>query len=86
MAELQKLLLDLVIPVTREIALLELSKKREAFTEFAPILWRSFGTVEALLQEIISIRAHLSFFPLPPSLKNLCFLDVLECDSCGGYS
>lgn len=48
----------------RESALLELSKKREASADLAPILWTSFGTVAALLQEIISI------YPLlwPPAL------------------
>jgi len=64
MGELQKLVLDLVSPDTRENALLELSKKREAFPDLAPILWHSFGTVAALLQEIISIYPLLS----PPAL------------------
>jgi CCR4-NOT transcription complex subunit 9 len=51
-------------PATRENALLELSKKRENFPELAPYLWYSFGTVAALLQEIVSIYPLLS----PPSL------------------
>lgn len=49
---------------TRENALLELSKKRENFPELAPYLWYSFGTIAALLQEIVSIYPLLS----PPSL------------------
>eukprot|EP00879_Flechtneria_rotunda_P008357 GHRR01008754.1.p1 GENE.GHRR01008754.1~~GHRR01008754.1.p1 ORF type:complete len:290 (+),score=67.87 GHRR01008754.1:456-1325(+) len=49
---------------TRENALLELSKKRENFPELAPYLWYSFGTVAALLQEIVSIYPLLS----PPAL------------------
>lgn len=51
-------------PATRENALLELSKKRENFPELAPYLWYSFGTVAALLQEIVSIYTLLT----PPSL------------------
>jgi CCR4-NOT transcription complex subunit 9 len=56
---------DLTIPERREAALLELSKKREAFSDLAPILWYSQGTIAALLQEIISIYPLLS----PPALS-----------------
>ena len=59
-----QLVLDLIAPETRENALLELSKKREAFPDLAQILWHSFGTIAALLQEIVSIYPMLS----PPSL------------------
>ena len=31
------------------------SKKRESLSDLAPLLWHSFGTVTALLQEIINI-------------------------------
>jgi len=55
---------QLINPATRENALLELSKKREHFPDLAPYLWYSFGTVAALLQEIISIYPLLS----PPNL------------------
>lgn len=55
---------QLINPSTRENALLELSKKREHFPDLAPYLWYSFGTVAALLQEIISIYPLLS----PPNL------------------
>ena len=48
----------------RESALLELSKRRETFPDLAPILWHSFGTISALLQEIVAIYPLLS----PPSL------------------
>lgn len=61
---MEQLVLDLTNPVTRENALLELSKKRESFPELAPFLWHSFGTISALLQEIVSIYPLLS----PPSL------------------
>jgi len=56
--------LDLTNPSTKETALLELSKKRESFPELAPYLWHSFGTIAALLQEIVSIYPMLQ----PPSL------------------
>ena len=59
-----QLVLELTDPARRENALLELSKKREAFPDLAPILWHSFGTIAALLQEIVSIYGHIS----PPSL------------------
>ena len=45
-------------PEHRESALLELSKKREAFADLAPILWHSFGTMGTLLQEIVAIRSE----------------------------
>jgi len=49
---------------TREAALLELSKKREAVQELAPMLWHSFGTIAALLQEIVNIYPSIN----PPTL------------------
>ena len=58
------LVLELSNPEQREGALLELSKKREAFPDLAPILWHSFGTIAALLQEIVTIYPLLS----PPQL------------------
>jgi CCR4-NOT transcription complex subunit 9 len=62
--EKYQLVLQLTNPDTREGALLELSKRRESFGDLAPILWHSFGTMAALLQEIVSIYPLLS----PPSL------------------
>jgi hypothetical protein len=50
---------------TREKALLELSKNRETVSDLARIIWYSFGTITALLQEIVSIYPLLS----PPKLK-----------------
>lgn len=55
---------ELVNPDTRENALLELSKKREVVPDLAPMLWNSFGTIAALLQEIINIYPSIN----PPSL------------------
>lgn len=62
--ELLPLVMQLTNPEQREGVLLELSKKRESFTDLAPILWHSYGTVAALLQEIVSIYGLLS----PPTL------------------
>ncbi|KAI8034730.1 CCR4-NOT transcription complex subunit 9 [Drosophila gunungcola] len=53
---------ELAHPDTRETALLELSKKRE--TDLAPMLWNSFGTACALLQEIVNIYPSIT----PPTL------------------
>jgi len=50
---------------TRENALLELSKKREVYPELAPILWYSFGSITALLQEIIACYPYMN----PPTLS-----------------
>jgi hypothetical protein len=50
----------------RESALLELSKRRESFPDLAPILWHSFGTIAALLQEVVSVYPMLS----PPTLSS----------------
>jgi CCR4-NOT transcription complex subunit 9 len=58
------LVLSLIKADRRETALLELSKRRETFPDLAPVLWHSFGTISALLQEIVSIYPLLS----PPSL------------------
>jgi len=40
------------------------SKKREVVPDLAPMLWHSFGTIAALLQEIISIYPAIN----PPNL------------------
>lgn len=61
---MEQLVLDLTNPSAKETALLELSKKRESFPELAPFLWHSFGTMSALLQEIVSIYPMLQ----PPTL------------------
>jgi CCR4-NOT transcription complex subunit 9 len=63
--QIYRYVLDLTNPEKRQVALLELSKKREEVPELAPILWYSFGTIAILLQEIISIYPLLS----PPRLK-----------------
>jgi CCR4-NOT transcription complex subunit 9 len=60
-----RLVLDLTNPDTRDEAMHELSKRREDVPELAPILWYSFGTTAALLQEIVSVYPLLS----PPKLK-----------------
>ncbi|XP_002167359.2 CCR4-NOT transcription complex subunit 9 isoform X1 [Hydra vulgaris] len=57
-------ILELASPETREHALLELSKKREVVADLAPMLWHSFGTIAALLQEIVNIYPMVN----PPSL------------------
>ncbi|XP_065164899.1 CCR4-NOT transcription complex subunit 9 [Atheta coriaria] len=58
-------ILELTNPETRENALLELSKKREVVPDLAPMLWNSFGTTAALLQEIINIYPAIN----PPTLN-----------------
>ncbi len=81
MNELYPLVLKLTIPDQREAALLEMSKKREIFPDLAPVLWNSFGTIAALLQEIISIYPMLSPPTLSPHASNrVCnALALLQC-------
>ncbi|GAA0145160.1 hypothetical protein LIER_05414 [Lithospermum erythrorhizon] len=77
----EQLVLDLSNPDLRENALLELSKKREYFSELAPLLWNSFGTIASLLQEIVSIYPVLSPPNLTPAQSNrVCnALALLQC-------
>lgn len=57
-------IIELSSPESREAALLELSKKREVVPDLANMLWHSFGTMAALLQEIINIYPAIN----PPVL------------------
>ncbi|KAG5570275.1 hypothetical protein H5410_060041 [Solanum commersonii] len=70
MQSAEQLVLELSNPDLRENALLELSKKRELFQDLAPLLWNSFGTIAALLQEIVSIYPVLSPPNLTPAQSN----------------
>lgn len=81
MASAEQLVLDLCDPDLRENALLELSKKREIFQDLAPLLWNSYGTIAALLQEIVSIYPALSPPTLSPGASNrVCnALALLQC-------
>jgi CCR4-NOT transcription complex subunit 9 len=63
--EVYQLVQDLRVMERREHALLELSKRRETRSDLAPILWHSFGTIVALIQEIVCIYPQLS---PPPTL------------------
>ncbi len=55
---------ELCMPATRENALVELSRQREAVQDLAPMLWHSFGSIAALLQEVISVYPAIN----PPTL------------------
>ena len=55
---------ELTCAETRENALLELSKKREIVSDLATYLWHSFGSIAALLQEIIAVYPTIN----PPTL------------------
>ncbi|KAI9115559.1 hypothetical protein K1719_013228 [Acacia pycnantha] len=81
LASAEHLVLELSNPELRENALLELSKKRELFQDLAPLLWNSFGTIAALLQEIVSIYPVLSPPNLTPAQSNrVCnALALLQC-------
>merc|ERR1712188_361447 len=64
MEDLLQLVHQLTNVQERETILLELSKKRESFTDLAPILWYTPTVITSLLQEIVSIYPLLS----PPTL------------------
>ncbi|KAF2842125.1 Rcd1-domain-containing protein [Patellaria atrata CBS 101060] len=72
---------QLMVPATRETALLELSKKREQVPELALILWYSFGVMASLLQEIISVYPLLNPSQLTAAASNrVCnALALLQC-------
>lgn len=60
-----QLISELATHDTRENALMELSRKRESVEDLAVLLWNSFGTIAALLQEIISVYPTIH----PPTLN-----------------
>lgn len=72
---------ELSNPESRETALLELSKKRESVADLAPMLWHSFGTTAALLQEIIHIYPSINPATLTAHQSNrVCnALALLQC-------
>ncbi|RCV07042.1 hypothetical protein SETIT_1G212400v2 [Setaria italica] len=61
----ESLLLDLLDPENKAYALSVLPKRREMFNDLALKLWYSFGTIAALVQEIVSVYPALS----PPTLS-----------------
>nr|AFK44780.1 unknown [Lotus japonicus] len=65
-----QLILELSNPDHRENALHELSKKREVVQDLAPLIWNSFGTIAALLQEITSVYPVISPPTLSPAQSN----------------
>lgn len=75
------LVMELGVADKREQALVELSKRRETFPDLAPILWHSFGTVAALLQEIIAVYPQLNPATLTANSSNrVCnALALLQC-------
>lgn len=80
--EVYHLVQDLRVAERREHALLELSKRRESLTDLAPILWHSFGTIVALIQEIVCIYPQLSPPPTltAPASNRVCnSLALLQC-------
>jgi CCR4-NOT transcription complex subunit 9 len=75
------LIVELGVADKREQALVELSKRRESFPDLAPILWHSFGTVAALLQEIVAVYTQLNPATLTANSSNrVCnALALLQC-------
>lgn len=67
-----QLVLDLSDAERRESSLLELSKQREDIPDLGPLLWYSFGTMAALLQEVVTVYPLLSPPRLTPALSNRC--------------
>jgi hypothetical protein len=76
------LISDLTSTATRELALIELSKKREMIDDLAPLLWHSFGkslgTVESsIILQASCLRYYRKLYrftrycPHPRSLRTL---------------
>merc|ERR1719355_26723 len=65
----EQLVLELTNPGTRENALLELSKKREAFPELAPFLWHSLALLQCVASHpetrALFLQAHVPLFLYP---------------------
>ena len=76
-----QLVAELMDPVRREGALMELSKKREQVPELALVIWHSFGVMTSLLQEIISVYPLLNPSQLTAAASNrVCnALALLQC-------
>lgn len=72
---------ELVTGTNRERALLELGKKREQYDDLALVLWKSFGVMTVLLEEIISVYPFLNPPLLTASVSNrVCnALALLQC-------
>ncbi|KAF5269248.1 hypothetical protein FQR65_LT02549 [Abscondita terminalis] len=79
--KIYKWILELGNPDTRENALLELSKKREVVPDLAPMLWYSYGTIAALLHEIVNIYPAINPATLTAHESNrVCnALALLQC-------
>ncbi|XP_021927168.1 CCR4-NOT transcription complex subunit 9 isoform X1 [Zootermopsis nevadensis] len=74
-------ILELSCPENMENVLLDLSKKREVVPDLAPMLWHSFGTIAALLQEIVNIYPAINPATLTAHQSNrVCnALALLQC-------
>ncbi|KAJ1352124.1 CCR4-NOT transcription complex subunit 9 [Parelaphostrongylus tenuis] len=79
--EILQWILDLKDVSKRENALLELSKKRDSVPELPIWLWYSFGTMAALLQEVIAIYPAIMPANLTASQSNrVCnALALMQC-------
>jgi len=69
-AQIYAWIADLGQPDKREHALTELTKKRDAIPELAPLIWHSFGTISALLQEVVSVYGTMTPPTLTPHRSN----------------
>lgn len=77
-----KLIQDVRNIEKREQALLELSKWRECMPDLAPVLWHSYGTMVALIQEVLCVYPQLSPPPslTAPASNRVCnSLTLLQC-------
>ncbi|PIA28858.1 hypothetical protein AQUCO_06600054v1 [Aquilegia coerulea] len=69
--QVEELVLQITNPLLRPHAILELRQMRNiCFGCFAPWLWYSFGTIAALLQEIVSVYPALLSAKLTPEASN----------------
>lgn len=57
---------EVLSPETRENAILQLSRRRAMVDLIAPLIWNSFGTIAAIIQEITDIYPFIN----PPTLTS----------------
>ncbi|KAF6160457.1 hypothetical protein GIB67_019226, partial [Kingdonia uniflora] len=66
----EQLILEIIDPNFRENAIFHLCQRTDIFQDLPPLLWNSFGTIAALLQEILSVYPVLSQLKLTEVASN----------------
>ncbi|XP_054281140.1 CCR4-NOT transcription complex subunit 9-like [Macrosteles quadrilineatus] len=75
---------QLLIPAKREEAMLELCRRRDLVPEMAIWVWNAFGTIAALVDEIMKIypAVNMAYLSSGQSNRVCCALALLQCVAC----